>query len=135
LWIGFGIHQACAGDCTIAKAFWTQTIVATGIKLPPLHPETRAHDLIEGRAGSERSQATIIIGMYSLWMQRNRRRHGEQSSPIQAAVQWAIDLAFDLGQVQIQQTSKEVGIAEPRWEKPPSGWVKCNTDGAFYEQQ
>ena len=22
-----------------------------------------------------------------------------------------------------------------RWEKPPSGWVKCNTDGAFYEQQ
>jgi hypothetical protein len=77
----------------------------------------------------------IIIGMYSLWMQRNRRRHGEQSSPIQAAVQWAIDLAFDLGQVQIQQTSKEVGIAEPRWEKPLSGWVTCNTDGAFYEQQ
>jgi len=40
-------------------------------------------------------------------------------------------LAFDLG----QETQKEVGIAEQRWEKLPSGWVKCNTDGAFYEQQ
>jgi len=118
-------------DCTIAEAFWTQISADTGIKLLLLHPETWAHDLIEGRAGSERSQATIIIGMYSLCMQRNRIRHGEQSSPIRAAVQWAIDLAFDLGQVQIQQTPKEVGIAEPRWEKPPSGWVKCNTDGAL----
>jgi len=54
--------QSFPAKRTAPKAFWTQT-VAIGIKLPPLHPETWAHDLIEGRA------ATIIIGMYSLWMQ------------------------------------------------------------------
>jgi ribonuclease HI len=122
-------------DCSIAKAFWFQISADTGIKLPVLHPETWAHDLTEGRAGSDRNQATIIIGMYSLWMQRNKRRHGEHPPPVRATVQWAIDLAFDLGQVQVQQTPKAAEVTEMRWEKPPLGWVKCNTDGAFHEQQ
>jgi len=26
-------------------------------------------------------------------------------------------------------------IAVPRWVKPEAGWLKCNTDGAFYDQQ
>lgn len=64
-------------DCTIAREFWGLTKQLVGVKLPTLHPVTWAHDLLNGRAGLERFQSLIIIGMYALWMQRNRRRHGE----------------------------------------------------------
>jgi hypothetical protein len=84
-------------ECSIAESFWEQMKAVTSVKLPPLHEETWALDLVEGRAGSDRDQATIIIGMYALWMQRNRRRHEEASPPIRVAVQWAPDLAYDLG--------------------------------------
>lgn len=122
-------------DCSVAKAFWEQTKAITGIKVPSLRHETWAYDLVEGRAGTEQSQATIIIGMYALWMQRNKRKHGEALGPIRAAVQWAVDLALDLGQVSASQRPVAVPHAVQSWERPPSGWLKCNTDGAFYDQQ
>jgi hypothetical protein len=43
-------------DCSIAKTFWFHISADTGIKLPALHSETWAHDLTEGRAGSDRNQ-------------------------------------------------------------------------------
>ena len=67
-------------------------------------------------------------------MQRNRRRHGEMLPPIRVAVQWAADLAFDLRQATHSQSSVTEPRAVPRWERPPLGWIKCNTDGAFYKQ-
>jgi hypothetical protein len=73
--------------------------------------------------------------MYALWMQWNRRRHGEQFLPVRAAVQWAVDLAFDLLQVGKPHLPPVRGEAVPRWEKPNEGWFKCNTDGAFYDRQ
>ena len=54
---------------------------------------------MEELARFEWSQALIIIGMYALWMQRNKRRHGEQSMLIKKAVEWAADMAFDLWQL------------------------------------
>lgn len=81
-------------DCSVAKAFWERTKAISGVKLPYLHWDSWAYDLVEGRAGSIQNQPIILIGMYVLWMQRNRRRHGEQPPPIQVAVQWTVDLAF-----------------------------------------
>jgi len=83
-------------ECLVAKSFWEQTKRMTGVKLPPLHPASWAYDLIIGKVISEQAQTIILIGMYALWMQRNRNRHGEQIWPMKVAVQWAIDLAFDL---------------------------------------
>jgi ribonuclease HI len=77
----------------------------------------------------------ILIGMYALWMQRNRRKHGEQTPPIKDAVQWAVDLAFDLHQVWQSEAVPARMKVVPTWEKPSSGWFKCNTDGAFYDHQ
>lgn len=75
-------HIMC--DCTVAKAFWSQVKSLAGIKLPSLHPDTwaRAQDLAYGRVVSADIQLLIIIGMYSLWTQRNRRNHGEKAAPI-----------------------------------------------------
>jgi len=53
-------------DCTVARAFWDQTKATTGVKLPSLHHETWAQDLLEGRASSVQNQTTFIIGMYVL---------------------------------------------------------------------
>jgi hypothetical protein len=103
-------------ECTVARAFWEQTNTITGVKLPPLHLETWTQDLLEGRAGSKKNQTTIIIGMYALWMQRNRRRHGELGLPIRAAVQWAVDLAFDLMQTRSSQIHIGRTVEVPTWE-------------------
>lgn len=94
-------HVLC--DCTIAKAFWDHVKALSGIKLPVLHPLSWAQDLAYGRVVSVEHQSMIIIGMYSLWMQRNRRRHGEQLPPVRDAVSWSVDMAFDLWQISSEQ--------------------------------
>jgi hypothetical protein len=55
-----------------------------------------AGDLVSGRVASGEKQAMLLVGMYSLWMQQNKRRHGEQGLPIREAIRWAMDLALDL---------------------------------------
>ena len=100
-----------------------------------MHPETWAEDLIEGRTGGEQDQAIFLIGMYSFWMQRNNRRRREQAMPIRVAVQWAVDLALDLGQLMESPREPATARSEPCWERPPLEWFKCNADGAFYDQQ
>jgi ribonuclease HI len=105
------------------------------MKLPNLHPDSWASDLLNDRFCKERERAIFIIGMYSLWMQRNKRRHGEPQQPVHVAVRCSLDLAFDLwtakGLLQPMRGKSQV----QRWKAPPSGWYRCNTDGAFYSDQ
>lgn len=126
-------HVLC--QCTVARAFWDHAKNLAGVKLPELHPVTWAHDLVCGRAATGERQAVILVGMYSLWMQRNRRQHGEQTVPIKEAVRWAMDLAFDLWHISQVPARARTSNIEEHWEMPPGGWLKCNADGVFYEQQ
>jgi hypothetical protein len=64
-------------DCTIARRFWEQTRALTGVKMTRLHPQTWAWDLINPSHCPERNAAIILCGMWSLWMGRNKRKHGE----------------------------------------------------------
>ena len=119
-------------NCTIAKLFWELTNQLTGVKLPRLHPVTWARDLLVH--GTAKERAIIICGMWSLWMQRNKRRHGEAGMPIRQAVLWVRDTAFDLWQLmhppkQSLPRSEQVG-----WMRPHQGWIKCNVDAAFYAE-
>lgn len=121
-------------DYTMAKLFWEQTKATMGIKLPRPDTSNWAEDLLFARSCDEKERAMIIIGMYALWSLRNKRRHGEQMTPIKLAVQWVGETAYDLWQL-----SHPIMQAAPRkvnqtW-KLPSGWVKCNVDGAFYAAQ
>jgi len=72
-------------DCTVARQFWQYTRWATGVKLPSLNAETWAADLMS-QLCPRRDRALIMIGMWALWMLRNRRRHGELTMPVQQAV-------------------------------------------------
>ena len=72
-------------DCTVARQFWQYTRWATGVKLPSLNAETWAADLMS-QLCPRRDRALIMIGMWTLWMLRNRRRHRELTMPVQQAV-------------------------------------------------
>lgn len=73
-------------ECTIARIFWEQAKKITGVKLPVFHPTSWASDLLDDRVCSRKDRAVIIHGMWSLWMQRNQRRHGESGLPVHLAV-------------------------------------------------
>lgn len=66
-------------------------------------------------------------------MQRNKRKHGETSLPIQKAVEWVRDTASDLWQI-IHTSDKSQGD-QTHWRLPTLGWIKCNVDGAFYSRE
>lgn len=68
--------------CTIVKVFWSQIRAGIGVKLPDLNPITWVNDLTAGVC-SRRETAVILCGMWSLWMRRNSRRHGELQIHIQ----------------------------------------------------
>lgn len=76
----------------------------------------------------------FTIGMYALWTQRNRRRHGEDQLPIRHAVNWAVDLAHDLWQMANEKKKLKPIVMHQKWRPPRIGWIKCNVDGAFTVQ-
>ena len=47
------------------------------VKLSVLHPQTWAHDLIDEALFPPRDASVFLCGMWSLWMGRNKCRHGE----------------------------------------------------------
>lgn len=118
-------------ECTMARNFWHQAKELTGVKLPQLHPHTWAKDLIDPRGCSEKSAATILCGMWSLWMARNKRRHSESSIPMRKAVEWARDTAYDLWQRLHPIKSKCTVRAVQKWQRTQPRWIKCNVDASF----
>ena len=69
-------------ECTAAKMFWREVKIITGVKLPSLHPVSWASDLLMDELCNDKERAIFIIGMYSLWMQRNQRRQGDVHKPV-----------------------------------------------------
>lgn len=119
-------------ECTTALHFWREVKLLTGVKIPKFQSHTWASDILLHDVCLDKDRGLYIVGMYALWMQRNKRRHGEDQVPIRYTVQWAVDQAHDLWL--LSQPKKPVRPA-PRqsvWKRPPEEWVKCNTDGAFY---
>ncbi|KAF8653152.1 hypothetical protein HU200_062598 [Digitaria exilis] len=116
-------------ECTIARIFWEQTKDMTGVKLPFLHPDTWARDLLV--MGTPRDPAVICCGMWSLWTLRNKRRHGELGWSVREAVFWVRDTASDLWEILHPVRPEEVQRKERFWEKPNAGWIKCNVDATF----
>ena len=85
--------------CNWAHGFWEQMKVHTGIKIPNLHPDSWPLDMIQGGKVDHFSACTILCGAWSVWSERNARRHGKQRRSIAKSIQWAIDIAVDLSQL------------------------------------
>jgi hypothetical protein len=121
------VHSSRTCECTIAREFWGQIRLGTGVKLPSLNTAT---DLITG-ACPKRDLAVILCGMWSLWMRRNSRRHGEQLLSMQQAVLWVRDSAHDLWKLTHPTPGKAWRPEVQHWRKPEPGWIKVNSDAAF----
>jgi hypothetical protein len=53
--------------------------------------------------------AIVLYGMWSIWMQRKKRRHGESGLPIHKAAEWIPDTATDLWHImhiRVQRNNK-----------------------------
>jgi len=85
-----------------------------GVKTPRLHAYTWASDVLKEDFCSDSDRSIIIIGMYALWMQRNKHRHGDIQLPLRMVVQWTIDLAHDLWQLAKPPKRPAVGASGSR---------------------
>ena len=73
-------------ECTMAKLFWENTKKLAGVKIPHMHPETWAMDLLLAKVCPRREAAAIICGIWALWVARDRKHHGEQPIQVQEAM-------------------------------------------------
>jgi hypothetical protein len=119
-------------QCTMARRFWEAMRNVTGVKLPRLHPVTWAKDLLDTKVCSKGDATVIMCGMWTLWTARNDRRHGESPLPLHLSVAWAKDTAYDLWRIRHPDRVTCQPRVRRTWEKPELGWVKCNSDAAFY---
>lgn len=71
--------------------------------------------------------------MWSLWMQRDKCKHGEALLPLRQAVFWVRDTALDLWQILHPQIELAKTASKALWSLPDEGWVKCNTDGVLLQ--
>jgi hypothetical protein len=106
-------------ECTIARIYWEQTKELTEVILPVLHPTTWAQDLLF--FGTARERATIICGMWSLWMHRNDWQHGKAGVPIKQAIHWVRDTSFDMWQILHPLKQPQAARGQPSWERPAPG--------------
>jgi ribonuclease HI len=114
------------------KDFWEQTKGLTGVEIPFLHPATWARDLMI--SGIAKDRAVILCGMWALRTLRNKRRHGEPAWPVEKAVLWVRDTAYDLWELVHPVKKAEKATAKLCWERPSARWVKCNVDAAIFAE-
>jgi hypothetical protein len=109
----------------------TTILAGTGIKIPDLHPTTWMTDVLDDSICNEQEKYIILCGMWSLWCSRNDRNHGKSPITMKLAIDWALDVCFHLILSGDWDEPSDSPKKESRWQKPPAGFVKINTDGAF----
>jgi hypothetical protein len=93
-------------ECTYAHQFWIRMRELTGIKLPVLSPASWSAALLDDRICDEHKRAIILCGMWSLWHSGNDHLHGKSPIDMRAAINWAIDVCFNL--MSVKGTEKGV---------------------------
>jgi hypothetical protein len=116
-------------ECSHAKKIWEAAKEILLVKLPKLHPVTWAKDILCEYFFNQHEKAIITSVMYSIWSSRNNLTHGESGfSP-------AKTMEMVKETLQTLELPRDKGVPksarpECKWQRPPDGVVKINSDGA-----
>ena len=113
--------------CSHAQAFWTEVREWFDFRLPRLHPDTWARDILCDEQFSEQRRAEIISIMWSIWHSRNRLTHDRDG----------LDPVFSVRRIKEDLTLLDIPrqhaaiLPGHGWRPQEAGWLKINTDGAI----
>jgi hypothetical protein len=109
-----------------AKRFWDEATTLLDVRLPRLHPQTWAKDILCEPQFTDRERAKIITVMWSIWHSRNI---------------WKPDDGITDHVFSVKATREALALLEfPRqqevlpghgWRPPDEGYVKINTYGSI----
>lgn len=71
-----------------------------------------------------------------VFQQKNRSWQNALTMAKRDATEWLTsrDYIYSLTPTHTRLNNRYCRPAQPRWEKPPRGWIKCNFDGSFYNR-
>jgi hypothetical protein len=121
-------------ECAHAKLFWAAAKDVLKVKLPRLHPETWASDILIEPWFTGRERAIVVTVMYSIWSSRNNWTHGGKGYDPETAIEQVRQTILDL---ELPRKVKVVPPPRPActWHGPPEGYVKLNLDSAICTQE
>jgi hypothetical protein len=117
-------------ECPHAKLFWEAAKELLNLKLPRLHPNTWTKDIVCESSIPEEDRPKIITIMASIWDSQNKITHGEAGYNPIACMEYVQEALLGLEMNPDQQRPMP---RRPicRWQRPPEGTIKINSNGAL----
>jgi hypothetical protein len=117
--------------CTWVKLLWEELKQTVSTRIPPLHPNSWAADLVDGTVLQKSEASMVLCGTWAICTERNNRRHGEGQRPIKESIRWVIETSFDLSKLGREKMSKP--RVKEKWEPQNHDCLKINTDARLVE--
>ena len=113
--------------CSHARSFWEEARILFDIRLPQLHPNTSACDILCEPSFTDKDRATIIIVMWAIWMSHNRRTHDQENIDPASSVR---RIREDLALLDIPRQAF-IPLPGHGWRPREESHIKINTDAAI----
>ena len=113
--------------CSHAQRFWEEAQSLFEFRLPRLHPNTWARDILCDDRFTDQVRAKIISVMWAIWHSRNRWTHDEETTDPVFSVR---RIREDLAMLDLPRYHAKI-LPGYGWRPPDDGWVKVNCDGAI----
>ncbi|RLN09983.1 hypothetical protein C2845_PM11G15090 [Panicum miliaceum] len=88
-------------------------------------------DIPKDHICEEYDRGVLLCAMWLLWCSRNDCRHGKTPIATKAVVDWAMDCCFNLMSAGKTKVQERGSTNVHQWLRPPTGFLKIDTDGAF----
>jgi ribonuclease HI len=119
-------------ECGHAKQFWNAAREILHLKLPNLHPDTWAMDILCDTMFSQGERESVISIMSAIWDSRNRWTHDDKGYDPSKTME---TIAETMGLIEVR--IPKMGHTRPpcTWQGPGPNMLKLNCDGAIREEQ